>query len=134
MTQPDTALAFPTLRGHQYANLTTFRKTGKAVVTPIWFAEENGKLYVMTERNSGKIKRIRNNPQILLAPCTARGKPLGPEVPAVARILSDAEGEVANQALDRKYGWIKKGFEFFLKLRRVVTERVYLEITPLDAV
>ena len=55
--------------------------------TPIWFAEDDGKLYFMTSSKLGKIKRIRNNAQVKIAPCTIRGKITGPEFSATARIL-----------------------------------------------
>lgn len=129
MVQTNAPVAFPTLQGHKYANLTTYRKNGAAVVTPVWFAEEDGKVYVMTLESAGKTKRIRNNPRVQLAPCTARGKPLGPPVDAVARILTSAEEAVAKQALDRKYGLVKKVFDLITGLRKP-QQRVYFEIKP----
>ena len=62
------------IRGQRYISLATFRKNGAAVHTPVWFAEEGGKLYVMTSDTTGKYKRIRNNSQVRIAPCTIRGK------------------------------------------------------------
>ena len=70
------------IRGQKYISLTTLRKTGVGVATPVWFGEEDGKLYVMTRSDMGKTKRIRNNPQVRVAPCTIRGKVTGPEFPA----------------------------------------------------
>ena len=61
-------------------SLISFRKNGTAVPTPVWFSEKDDKLYVMTRSDSGKYKRIRNNPQVRIAPCTMRGKITGPEV------------------------------------------------------
>ena len=78
----------PEIRGQKYISLTTFRKTGLAVPTPVWFGEENDKLYVMTRSDMGKFKRIRNNPQVKIAACTIRGKVTGREFAATARILS----------------------------------------------
>ena len=54
----------PPIQGQKYISLTTFRKTGVGVATPVWFGEEDGKLYVMTRSDMGKTKRIRNNPQV----------------------------------------------------------------------
>ena len=71
----------------KYISLTTFRKTGAGVATPVWFGEEDGKLYVMTRSEMGKTKRIRNNPQVRVAPCTMRGKVTGPDFAATARLL-----------------------------------------------
>ena len=95
------------IRGQKYISLVTFRKSGSAVYTPVWFAEEDGKLYVMTRNDSGKYKRIRNNPQIRIAPCNIRGKITGPEFPATARILPPEEWERGREAIRRKY-WLTR--------------------------
>jgi uncharacterized protein len=85
---PDTAKPIPpTIRGQKYISLTTFRKNGTAVATPVWFGEDAGKLYVMTLSAMGKTKRIRNNAQVRVAPCTIQGKVIGQEFAASARIL-----------------------------------------------
>ena len=75
------------IRGQKYVSLTTFRKDGTPVATPVWFGEEDDKLFVMTRSISGKYKRIRNNPQVRVAACTIRGVVTGPEFAATARIL-----------------------------------------------
>ena len=75
--------------------------------TPVWFAESDGKLYVMTRNDSGKYKRIRNNARIRIAPCTMRGKVTGPEFAGIARILSPSEWELARSAIRRKY-WLAR--------------------------
>ena len=54
---------------------------------PVWFGEDDGKLYVMTRSDMGKTKRIRNNPQVRVAPCTIRGTVTGAEFAATARIF-----------------------------------------------
>jgi len=100
MIEPSAAAA---LQGHKYVSLATFRRNGQEVRTPVWFAEQAGKLYVMTRTDSGKFKRIRNQPQVRLAACTMRGKVTGPWADGQARILDRAEEGVARQALARKY-------------------------------
>ncbi len=80
------------IHGQKYISLATFRKTGVAVPTPIWFAEEGDKLYFMTNSKLGKVKRIRNNAQVKIAPCTIRGKITGPEFAATARHSADRKG------------------------------------------
>ena len=89
----------------KYISLTTFRKTGAAVVTPVWFAELAGTLYVYTDATAGKVKRIRNNPQVQFAACTLRGVVTGPTIPGSARIVTDRE-EIASAetAINKKYG------------------------------
>jgi uncharacterized protein len=91
------------IRGQKYISLTTFRKTGVGVATPVWFGEQDGKLYVMTRSEMGKTKRVRNNPQVRVAPCTMRGKVTGPEFPATARLLPREDFAKARQPIDRKY-------------------------------
>jgi len=95
------------IRDQKYISLTTFRKTGIGVPTPVWFGEDDGKLYVMTRGDMGKSKRIRNNPQVRVAPCTIRGKVTGPEFAATARILPPEEHRSARQTINRKY-WMAR--------------------------
>jgi PPOX class probable F420-dependent enzyme len=109
------------ISGKKYIDLASFRKNGVAVHTPLWFAERDGKLYVMTRSDSGKYKRIRNNPEVGVAPCTMRGKILGPEFPARARILPANEWASARKLLERKYWLIRIPFLWSKK-------NVFLEI------
>lgn len=97
----------PELRGQKYVSLVTYRKTGDLVHTPVWFADETGKLYLFTNPNSGKVKRIHNNPAVRVAPCTFRGRITGPEFPARARILNTRDSAHARQLLERKY-WLMR--------------------------
>src|SRR5438270_6902433 len=93
------------LRDQKYISLATFRKTGVPVHTPVWFAEENGKLYIFTNPKSGKVKRMRNNPEVRIAPSTIRGRITGPEFAGQVRFLGAAESEHARELLKRKY-WL----------------------------
>jgi len=95
------------IHGQRYISLATFRKSGVAVYTPIWFAEGDNKLYFMTNSKLGKCKRIRNNPQVKIAPCTIRGKITGPEFAATVRILPPGEFARARQAINAKY-WLAR--------------------------
>ncbi len=96
---------FALLEGHLYINLTTFRENGDPVPTAVWFAEENGVIYVTTRVESGKVKRIKHTARVDVAPCTIDGQPLGDtSVEGVARILEDSgEREIARAALKHKY-------------------------------
>lgn len=112
---------FPHLHGRQYMDLVTFRKSGAGVHTPVWFAEDEGKLYVMTRSDSGKMKRIRNNPRVEVAPCTMRGRPLGPAMSATARLAGDQHAGRA--AIRRKYWmarlpWVWSSKNVYLELTR----------------
>jgi hypothetical protein len=118
MSEP--SLTVP-LQGHKYIALATFRRNGQEVQTPVWFAEHAGKLYVMTRSDSGKYKRMRNNPHVRLAPCTARGKVTGPWIDGQARVLGREEEGIARQALARKYflmggGWLWSRKNIFLEI------------------
>ena len=99
--------AFSALAGKKYVSLSSFRKNGQPVRTPLWFAEQEGKLYLMTRDDSWKYKRIRNNPAVTVAPCTIRGKVTGPDFPAQARILPKDEWLPAKQVIVRKY-WLMR--------------------------
>ena len=103
MPQPIPAV----IHGQKYISLGTFRKSGVKVATPVWFGEDDARLYVMTRSDMGKTKRIRNNPQVTVAPCTMRGKVTGPEVAAMARILPPEEHAHARQTINRKY-WMAR--------------------------
>lgn len=109
-----------------YLSLTSFRKNGSPVATPMWFAQEGEKLYVMTGAETGKVKRVRHNAQVEVAPCTLNGSLLGPSLEAMARILHDADRASANRALNRKYGWQKRIYDLTYILR--FKQRVYFEI------
>ena len=118
------------LEGQRYARLSTFRKSGAAVPTPVWFARVGGVLYVVTGRNSGKVKRIRNNPDVLMAPCDARGRPKGADAAAVARLTSQRKGDPADRALLGKYGWQYRLFGLVERLRGSADELVFVEFRP----
>lgn len=92
----------------KYLNLETYRKTGAPVRTPLWFAEENGLLHIYSIADAGKVKRIRNNPRVRVAPCDMRGNLKGDWVNGEARILDGAEADHANSLLDEKYGLMKR--------------------------
>jgi PPOX class probable F420-dependent enzyme len=122
--------SFDTLEKHRYANLTTFRRTGEGVKTPVWFAVVNGAAYVFTGRDSGKVKRIRNDPRVDLAPSDVRGRVKGASLEATARILQPSEEAFAEGALREKYTWQYRGFNLLLRLLRNAGEHVFLELRP----
>ncbi|ASO20047.1 hypothetical protein FHR81_000271 [Actinoalloteichus hoggarensis] len=111
--------------------LITFRRDGSRVATPVWAAREAGIVYVRTQRPSGKVKRVRREPRVLLAPCSTRGVPAGPSVTARARLLGPAEEASAERALRRGYGLIRAACALVQDLLRV--DMCYLEIVLDDA-
>jgi uncharacterized protein len=109
--------------------LLTYRRDGTPVPTPVWAAEADGVFYVRSERASGKVKRLRRDPRMLIAPCTVRGRPLGKPLEASARLLEGVEEELrAERALAGSYGLGRALFERIMDLLRV--DMGYLEITP----
>jgi hypothetical protein len=113
---------------HKRTLLVTYRRNGTPVPTPVWAAEADGLLYVRSERTAGKIKRLRRDARVLVAPCTVRGKPLGSPFEATARMLPSQDETVAEQALVRRYGLGRALFEWTIDRMRV--DMCYLEITP----
>jgi PPOX class probable F420-dependent enzyme len=111
------------IHGQRYISLATFRKSGVPVYAPIWFAENAGKLYFMTNIKLGKCKRIRNNPQVKIAPCTTRGKITGPEFAATARFLPPEEFAQVRQLIRQKY-WLAR-LPFLWR-----NSNTFIEITP----
>ena len=99
----------------KYLNLETYRKTGAAVRTPLWFAEEEGVLYVYSLADSGKVKRIRNNPKVRVVPSDIQGNPKGEWVEARAEILDEAGAARGHRLLRQKY-WMKRVMDFFGRL------------------
>lgn len=120
--------AITELQGYHYLNLTTFRKNGTPVVTTVWFAQANDKLYLWTAKESGKVKRIRNNPTVQITPSSRLGRPRGRVINASARILPVFEQQAAQQMMEAKYGWQKRLFALFWRLQG--REQVYIEIIP----
>ncbi|MGG8409205.1 PPOX class F420-dependent oxidoreductase [Streptomyces sp. 12297] len=91
----------------KYVSLTTFKKDGTPVATPVWAAADGGELFVWTRTDSWKVKRIRNNPRVVLTACDVRGRtvPEAPETAAVARLLDEAGTRRVRKLLARKYTW-----------------------------
>ena len=95
----------------QYMNLETYRKSGEGVRTPVWFVVVNDELCFTTEAGSAKVKRMRRNPVVSVAPCKVDGTPLGTWVSAEARFVDEAEAERVNRGLKKKYGLMKTLFD-----------------------
>jgi PPOX class probable F420-dependent enzyme len=110
--------------------LVTFRRDGTPVPTPAWAAEREDRLYVRSERSSGKVKRLRGDARMLIAPSTGRGRPLGAPLEAFARVLAADEEAGAERVLADRYGFGRWLFELTVDLLRV--DMCYLEITPAE--
>jgi PPOX class probable F420-dependent enzyme len=88
----------------QYINLETYKKTGEPVRTPMWFVNYNNNIYVSTTGDSRKVKRLRNNSHVRIAPCDFIGHTNGEWIEAKANIVNSNESEKANKLLKQKYG------------------------------
>ncbi|TCB98501.1 PPOX class F420-dependent oxidoreductase [Micromonospora zingiberis] len=106
----------------RYVSLTTYRKDGTPVATPVWHVPRGAELWIVTEAGSGKVKRIRKNPQVLVQPCSFRGTvaPDAPSVTGSARLLDDDGTALARKLLARRYVMSRVGnwFARLLRLRR----------------
>ena len=97
-----------TLGTAKYLSLTTYRKDGTPVATPVWLVRDGQTLRVITQADSGKAKRIRNSPQVLLAPCDARGNLKGGAVAGTATLQDPAETARTGQMIEKRYGLLGK--------------------------
>ena len=127
---------FAAFANQKYLNLETFKKSGEGVRTPVWFAADPSanldssaaKLYIYTIGNTGKVKRIRNNPRVRIAPCDARGRLRGEWVEARAEIVTGEEAQGGMDLLNKKYMPWKQLLDFFAMFRR--RQRTVLAIRP----
>ena len=112
--------------GQRYLNLESVKRDGTPVQTPVWFAEEQGVLYVYTLANAGKVKRVRRHPRIRLAPSTMRGKVIGPWAEADTTIVDATTAAHGYALLRHKYGWLKGVGDVFSRMMH--RERVVIAI------
>ncbi len=113
-------------QGHKYISLTTFRKSGEPVSTPIWFVEREISIYVWTEKNSWKVKRLSNDSRVRVAPSTVRGRVVGPSADGTAQIVSSEVKEEIENLMAAKYGWMMRLYSFLCRNK----EMVVVEINP----
>jgi uncharacterized protein len=129
---------FPDLGKEQCIALTTFRKTGQAVTTPVWFAQSLGTIYVETHEDAGKLKRLRRSGRVMLAQCTYSGKVTGAMSKGNARILTEPqECTAASTALAKKYGFMRPLFHLVRNAQRMLqrkakVDEVYIAIEPIS--
>ena len=117
-------------RGTKYLSLKTFRTSGAGVATPVWFAAgANRTLYLYTRAAAGKVKRIRANPAVLIASCSARGTIAGPWVEARARIVSGEEEALGTALLTKKY-WPWKSIGDFIARHTHNHPKVVIALSP----
>ena len=113
---------------HKYLRLTSFRKDGTGVPTPVWFAYSTGKLYFFTTTKTWKVKRIQNNPKVEICPCSYKGKVEGKSFEATARILEGSEAQKAKSYLQAKYGFMYTLIRFGSWIKR--NKQIFIEVIP----
>jgi PPOX class probable F420-dependent enzyme len=121
----------------RYLSITTFRRDGTAVATPVWVVADGGRLYVWTGEQTGKVRRIRRNPEVTLAACTARGTVTGSPSPARAVIVAASERPGIWDLFRAKYRGQLTAILLAERVRKMLRRgpdqagaRVYLELTP----
>jgi PPOX class probable F420-dependent enzyme len=117
-----------TLANSSYALVTTFRKDGRAVGTPVWIVPYQHGLGVWTVATFGKVKRIRRNPRVTVATCDVRGNDVGPAMEGRASILDDAGTEGVRAAIRRKYGFMGRMVLWGSRIRRGLRGTVGIKI------
>ncbi|MEO8889732.1 MAG: PPOX class F420-dependent oxidoreductase [Jatrophihabitantaceae bacterium] len=98
--------------------LTTYRRDGTAVASPVWFVTAHGEIRLWTDSGAGKVKRLRRDTRCLIAPCTFSGRVTGPARAGTARILPVPEGPQVQALLRAKYPIQKRALDAYTQLRR----------------
>ncbi|MGW0824535.1 PPOX class F420-dependent oxidoreductase [Streptomyces sp. NPDC002845] len=106
------------LAAGKYLLLTSYRKNGTPVPTPVWVVRDGDTLGVWTAGDSWKVRRIRNRGDVLVGPCDARGNPTGDSVPATAELLDAATTARYRDLIARKYGILGRLTLLGSRLRR----------------
>jgi PPOX class probable F420-dependent enzyme len=121
--------SFDHLRGAKYTLLVTHKRSGEPVPTPVWAGlGDDGKLYIRTEADVVKVKRIRNDPHVKVAPCGSRGQPRGELIEGRARIVAPTEEERAERAIAAHFGLGRRIYES--TMGAAAGPMVYIEVSP----
>lgn len=122
---------FDELRRYEHCLVVTYRKDGTPMPQPVWPGYDGDRVYLWTEVQAYKAKRLRRNPEALIAPCSFRGKPLAPPIAARGRILETAAERAHAEAVIRsQWGWKRKAFA---AASRPLTDVHYIELVPLTS-
>ena len=113
----------------KYLLLTTFRKDGRAVATPVWVVRDGDGLSAWSATDSGKVKRIRRDGKVLVGPCDIKGKPTGESVEAHASLMDSAGTDRVRGLIAKKYGVTGKLTLWGSKLRRGRDGSIGISIT-----
>ena len=127
--EPGRSGGFDELRGSKYTLLVTHKRSGDPVPTPVWAGlDDDGRLYIRSERDVAKVKRVRNDPHVKVAACNSRGKPRGVLIEGRARLLPPEEEQRAEAALKTHYGLGRRVYEG--TMGAAAGPMVYIEVSP----
>jgi PPOX class probable F420-dependent enzyme len=127
--EPGERSGFEALKGSKYTLLVTFKRSGEPVPTPVWAGlDEQGRLYVRTEHDTAKVRRVRNDAHVRVGACDVRGKPRGPLIEGRARVVAPDEEEHAEGALREHYGLGRQVYEG--TVGAASGPMVYIEVSP----
>jgi uncharacterized protein len=124
------AMANATQDDSRYIALTTYRRDGRAVTTPVWAVSLDGRIYVFTASSTGKAKRVRATGRVRFAPSSMNGRGILGAWREGTVVQDEALQERALAALQRKYGWQLSVAMLVYRLRGLYRDRVVLELTP----
>jgi PPOX class probable F420-dependent enzyme len=116
-----------------YALVTSYRRDGRAVPTPVWVVRDGDALAIWTVRDSGKVKRIRRDGAVLIGPCDVRGRPTGEQIAGHATILGPEESARVKQLLREKYGLYGRITLWGSRIRRGENGTIGIRITAVDS-
>jgi PPOX class probable F420-dependent enzyme len=117
------------IEGGSYVSFATRKRSGDFVATPVWFAPHGDSYYLFSAGEAGKVKRLRNFSQSRIAACTMRGAVTGEWVDTEAVVLeSDADKDIALEALRSKYGFQMKIGDVFANLSGKMAKRAYIRV------
>lgn len=113
----------------KYLCIATRKRDGSWVNTPVWYGLEGDLFYLFSEGAAGKVKRIRNFPDVRICPCTVTGKPTGEWVEATATIIEKPdEMQAAHQSLVGRYGWQMKLLDMGSRLVGKINKRAFIKV------
>jgi len=115
----------------RYLLLTTYRRDGRPVATPVWFADHESRIVVWTDARSGKVRRIRATSRVTLRTCTMRGNPTSTAVEATATILPPCDIEVARDAFSRRYALVIRLYRLATRRRKSPVHEVYVALAQM---
>lgn len=122
---------FSRFHGENVISLETYRRNGEPVRRPVWFLEEKGTIYVHTDDSTGKVKQIKRNPKVRIAPSHFRGKPKADYIDAQAELITNPDTVMEyRRRIYKKYGLAGTVTTFFQRFSRSKAKDILILIRP----